>query len=118
MAITDVEEFLGTTTYSLILEEIESVIGDTLTTDEEAILSAKLNNVVREIVLARQYPTSFEEDAIAEDVLNYWGNIVNLTVYDYNQIGAEYQSTHNENSVNRTWVDRNKLFAGIDKFVR
>lgn len=118
MVITDVESFLGTTYYNAILTEIQEVIGETLTTDEVTMLSTKLKNVVREVVAARQYPSNYEEEIVSADVLNYWGNIVNLTVYDYNQSGAEYQTTHNENSVNRTWTDRNKLFAGIDKFVR
>jgi hypothetical protein len=34
-------------------------------------------------------------------------------LYDFNKIGAEFEESHNENSISRIWVERNKLFNGI-----
>ena len=50
---------------------------------------------------------------IAQDLDRYYSQIRNLALYDYNSIGFEGESQHGEDSIQRTMVDRNTLFAGI-----
>lgn len=79
----------------------------------EKILKAKVKNAIREVKKARNYPKHFKENDIAEDMIDYYSNIRNIALYDYNQIGGEFQISSSENSVSRTWIDRNDLFKGI-----
>lgn len=86
---------------------------------DEDILKVKVKNAIRDVRQRRNYgATAYKEDAIAEDLESYYSVIKNVALYDYNQIGAEGQVSHDENSVNRVWVDRNKLFNGVVAFVK
>lgn len=83
------------------------------------ILMVKVKNAIRDVKLKRNYrATSYTEEQIANDLQNYYSTIVNVARYDYNQIGAEGQSQHNENDVSRTWVDRDRLFSDVIPFIR
>lgn len=85
----------------------------------EAILAIKVKNAIREIKSARMYPKSYTEEMMISDLeTNYYSTIVNLARYDYNQIGAEGESSHSEGDVDRTWVDRNSYFNGVIPFVK
>ena len=84
----------------------------------ENLLSAKLNNVIREVRLARDYPENYTEEMIEADMQRFYSNIRNLTLYDYNQIGEEFQSSNNMNEVHKSYIDRNELFTGINKLTR
>lgn len=82
------------------------------------ILAVKVKNAIREVRKARNYPKSYTEENIQQDLHDYFSNIRNIALYDYNQIGAEFQSSASENSVSRSWVDRDKLFDGVYAFVK
>lgn len=83
-----------------------------------ALLLPKVRNAMREVKRARNYPASYTAEQIEEDMYNYFSNIRNIALYDYNQIGNEFSTSTSENSVGVHWVDRNKLFAGICAFVK
>lgn len=83
------------------------------------ILAIKVRNAIRELKMKRNYSaTSFSETDIEKDLYNYYSTIVNVARYDYNQLGAEGESSHSENSVSRSWVDRDDLFRGVHAFVK
>lgn len=82
------------------------------------LLLPKVRNAMREVKRARNYPASYTAEQIEADMYNYFSNIRNIALYDYNQIGGEFQTSSNENSNSRHWMDRNKLFAGICAFVK
>lgn len=88
-------------------------------TFNEDILAVKVRNAIRELKMRRNYSaTSFSENDIEKDIYNYYSTIVNVARYDYNQLGAEGESNHSENSVSRSWVDRDELFRGVHAFVK
>ncbi len=84
----------------------------------ETLLLSKVRNAIREVKRARNYPKSYTERQIEQDMYDYFGNIRNIALYDYNQIGGEFQESNSEPGSSRTYVDRNKLFSGICPFVR
>lgn len=83
-----------------------------------ALLLPKVRNAIREVKRARNYPASYTDAQIEADMYNYYSNVRNIALYDYNQIGGEFQTSYNENSNSGHWMDRNKLFAGICAFVK
>lgn len=95
---------------------IELKEDDDFSTD---ILAVKVKNAIREIKSARMYPSTYTEEMIEKDLeTNYYSTITNLARYDYNQIGAEGESSHSEGDVSRSWVDRNSFFNGVAPFVK
>lgn len=86
--------------------------------DEIAVLSIKVKNAVREVKKARNYPNNYTESMIDEDLENYYSNIKDLALYDYNQVGAEGEVSHSENGTSRTWKDRKECLNGVIPFVK
>lgn len=76
-------------------------------------LLAKVKNAVCEVKNRRSYPSHFSEDEIREDLEKLYSNIHDLALYDYNQIGAEGQTSHNSNGTSRTWKDREECLKGV-----
>jgi hypothetical protein len=82
------------------------------------VLTQKVINAIKEVRIARKYPRSYTDEQIETDLYDYYSNIRNLALYDYNKVGAEFEEAHNENSVNRNWVKRNSLFYGVMPLAR
>ena len=75
-------------------------------------------NAVDDVRSRRRYPVGYSEAMILSDLENYKSNIRNLSIYDYNQIGAEGQIAHSELGTVRQWRNREDGFRGIISFVR
>ena len=83
------------------------------------ILATKVRNAIREVKMKRNYQaTSYTDEQVEKDLYNYFSVIKSVALYDYNQIGAEGEQSHSENSVSRTGVDRDDLFRGVHAFVK
>lgn len=95
-----------------ILEDLKTELGLKEESDV-AVLTSKIKNAVREVRLKRNYPEHFSEDQIDNDLAKHYSNIRELALYDFNQYGAEGQTSHNENGTNRTWKSRNDCLIGV-----
>ena len=82
------------------------------------ILSSKVKNAVREIRRDRNYPTAYTDEMIASDLEIYYSNIRELALYDFNQVGAEGQTSHSENGTSRAWKSRLECKTGIVAIAR
>ena len=78
-----------------------------------ACLSSKIKNAVREVRGKRNYPEHFTDAQITKDLEKHYSNIRELALYDFNQFGAEGQTSHNENGTSRTWKSRNDCLIGV-----
>ena len=83
-----------------------------------AILALKVNNAYREVKQARNYPKSYTEEMITDDMMNYYSNVKAIAMYDYNKVGAEGQTQYSADGESIHYVDRNKMFAGIIPIAR
>lgn len=98
---------------------IESIIAElTIELQTEAdfnadILALKVRNAYREVKQARNYPKSYTEETISSDMENYYSNVKELALYDYNKVGAEGQTQYSADGESIHYVDRNKMFAGV-----
>lgn len=98
-----------------LYDDLESELPIDNTSDTD-ILFAKIKNAIREIKRTRNYQSHHSEDFIQNDLMNYYSNIRELVVYDFNQIGVEGQVSHSENGTNRSWKSRRECFDGIVAF--
>lgn len=106
----------------MTIEEMKAEIITDLTTElmvtdsdlfNLPLLTSKVNNAVIEVKAARKYPKSYTDAMIEDDLVGYYANIRNIALYDYNQSGAEGQSTFSESGINIHYVDREKSFQGV-----
>lgn len=97
-------------------ELIEDLTAELQITDElfnASLLAIKVKNAIKEVKRARNYPSHYTEQMIDDDIERFYSQIRNIALYDYEQIGAENETSHSENNISRSFVDRDKLFAGI-----
>lgn len=101
---------------------IETVTNDDDTTSDVVVFDKKEDNPLIEQLIAqatedvkaiRKYPDGYTEEMIAEDLEQFTGVIINLTVYDHSQAGEAYMASYSENGVSRSWKERDKLFVGV-----
>lgn len=65
----------------------------------------------------RHYPTHYKDAQIENDIEgNYHNLVIDLVLYDLSVEGAEYQSAHSENGVNRTFVKRESILGKVVPF--
>lgn len=110
------------TSYEELYNEILTDVQAALSTDDsfnESLAAVKVKIAIKDVKERRNYQATTLSDAdIYNDLANhYYSAIFNLAMYDYNQSGAEGEETHNENSVNRTWVKRDDILREVHSFV-
>lgn len=107
------DESMTLSVADVVISELTTLYSDQPTFNAEK-LSVIVSDVVDEVIRARNYRNvGYSDEKIMEDLFKYKSNIRKLAEYDFAQFGAPHESSHSENSVNRTWIDRNKLFSGI-----
>lgn len=105
----------------MTIDELKASVIESLVTEldsdpdfSEDILTEKVNNAVNEVKMQRRYKSvGYTDDMIEQDIVNFISNIHNIALYDYNQSGMEFQSNHQENGTNRSWMSRERLLSGI-----
>lgn len=107
---------------SVIVKEVSTDLARKLKEENETVSTNTLNiivkTVVREVIQKREYPDTMSEEAILDDLDKFYATILRISEYDYNMIGAEGESQHAENGVSRQYVDRDKYFSDVFKFVK
>ena len=86
--------------------------------EDNPLIEQLIEQSRQEIISLRNYPSSYTQEQIDNDMSNYESVIVNLTVYDHSQAGENYMASMNEGGVNRAWKNRNDLLAGVFPFVK
>lgn len=80
---------------------------------EQLIKQAK-----NEVASRRNYPESYADEKISEDLKRFEDVIVNLAVYDHSQAGEAYMASYSENGISLNWKDRESLFVSVFPFVK
>lgn len=80
------------------------------------ILRSKVKSALLEVKLNRRYPSHFSGETILKDLENHYSIIRKLALYDYNQYGAEGQTSHSESGESRIWASREDCLIGLVAF--
>lgn len=86
--------------------------------EDNPIIEQLIKQATEDVKARRNYPDSYTEEMITEDLKKFESVIVNLAVYDHSQAGEEFMASFGENGVSRTWKDRDSLFVGVFPFVK
>ena len=96
-----------------LTEELNMTEGTKL---NATLLQSKVNAVYREVKLARNYPSNYNDAAIDDDMEKYYSVIRELSLYDYSKIGAEGLSQYSADGTSLHYSERNKYFASVTPF--
>lgn len=99
-----------------ILEDLTTELGLTEESDL-AVLSSKIRNAYREVKRARNYQSGHTQEFIDRDMENFYSNIRELALYDFNQVGAEGQVSSVENGISRTYKSRRECLDGVFAYI-
>lgn len=94
---------------SAIVEDLTTELGQDVGFSSE-VLEVKAKQAYREVKIARHYPRSYTDAMIESDMEQFYAVIRDVTLFDYNQIGKDFEQSHTENSVTRSYTSRNALF--------
>lgn len=100
----------------MVDEIIEDLQIELTITDENFnldLLQLKVKSAYQDVKQVRNYPDYYTEEMIDSDMRKFYSNIVNIARHDYYKVGADYENSHSENGVSRSYQDRDKLFAGV-----
>lgn len=106
---------------------IATVTNDDETTSDVVVFDSKEDNplieqlikqATEDVKTKRNYPDSYTDEMITEDLKKHQSVIVNLAVYDHSQAGENFMSALSEGGVSRTWRDRDSLFVGVFPFAK
>ena len=88
-------------------------------TFKEEILKIKVNDAYRKVRARKAYHhTSFTEEQIEKHLYeNHFQDIKNVALYNFNMIGAEFQKSHNENNISRSFLKEDEVMSNITAFV-
>lgn len=98
-----------------VLEDLITELGLTEASDI-AVLTSKIRNAYREVKRTRNYQSSHTQEFIDWDMEGFYSNIRELALYDFNQVGAEGQTSHSENGTSRVWKERRECLNGVFAF--
>lgn len=112
MGKEDIDSGMNVGLQEELLADLTLELEDSDNFEPKALLQ-KVINAIREVKTARNYPSHYSDIQIERDLYRYYSNIRNLALYDYNQIGAEFETSHGENSTSRSWTERKNMFNGI-----
>lgn len=93
----------------------EEILADEAQADliSENLLRKKIESAYREVKRARNYPKTYTEAQIEEDMREFFSNIEDIARYDYNSVGAEGLNSYAADGTSIHYKDRDKLFYGV-----
>lgn len=105
-----------------ILQEVVEELAVELEDDPDFnanILTIKVKNAIRKVKSRRNYQvTSMTDEQIDADLKNYYTNIKDIALRDYNLRGAEGEKSHSEEKISRTYLSDDELLQGVHAFVK
>lgn len=83
---------------------------------ESDALLIKVQNAANQIKNIRRYPSTLTNEFIASDMAQYFAQIYDLAMLDFNQRGAEGQGVIQENGEYRSFRQRTEMLRGVHPF--
>lgn len=84
------------------------------------ILKIKVNDAYRKVKSRREYEnSSYNKEQIEMDLYEkYYQDIKGVAAFNFATRGADFQLSHNENGVSRTWRTEDEILGNICAFVK
>lgn len=94
-----------------IITMISTYFGEDYDPDMEGIILLLIQSNIGEFKAYMNYPSAFTEEKIDSDLQKNKYCIFWCTIYDLIMQGYEFQNSHSENGVNRSWKNKYDIYA-------
>lgn len=94
-----------------LLEMFSAYLGNDYPEEDEPVLLLLIQKAISDFKIQINYPKTFSEEKINEDLEKNKFCIFELAYYDYNMQGTEFQTSHSENGVSRSWNNKAEIYA-------
>lgn len=96
-----------------LIEDLKAELEITDINFNLTLLEIKVKNAISDVKRVRKYPSTYSEEKITDDMESLYSICRALALYDYNKMGADYETSHTENGVTSKFTDRDKLLGGV-----
>ena len=96
-----------------LIEDLTNYLEDDV---ETARVILSVNRAIRSFKKKRNYPSSYSDEKINSDMENCYDCIFDLALYFLVKQGAEFQGSHSESSVNRSWESETEIYINHGVF--
>lgn len=99
-----------------LIEDLTNYLEDDV---ETARVILSVNRAIRSFKKKRDYPSSYSDEKINSDMENCYDCIFDLALFFLVKQGAEFQGSHSESSVSRSWDSETEIYVnhGVFPFI-
>lgn len=83
----------------------------------DVYLNELLSDAKESVINVRNYPRSWTQEQIDDDLKRYEKVLIKLVIYDYNKEGMEFENSHTESGVSRQFSSRARVMGDVLPFV-
>lgn len=94
-----------------ILQDLKAYFGEDFKDMDEDTLLFCIRRAIRSFKSKRKYPDSYSDDTIAKDMDQYYACVFDVALYWCNMQGSEFQTSHSESGVSRSWETEDEIYA-------
>lgn len=85
--------------------------------EENPILEQLIRQAREDIVRCRNYPDNYDETRITDDLKKFLSVQTDLAIYDYNKENMEFETSHTEPGITRSYIKRNEILSQVVPFI-
>lgn len=94
-----------------LLQDIQGYLGEDYDKNQEPILLFCIKRAINSFKNKRNYPINYSEKMISEDMERFYSCIQDIVLFWFIKQGAEFQLSHSESNVNRTWENEEEIYS-------
>lgn len=94
-----------------VLGEVIAYLGEDYTSDMGMKLETMVKRAIGKFKAFRRYPEYYTKDMINEDLEKHSACLFDLVIYWYAKEGAEFESFHIENGIQRAYISEYSVFS-------
>lgn len=96
---------------SELLNMMKNYLGDDYCEQDAGKIMVLIQTNIEEFKNNMNYPPSFADERINEDLSKNKSCIFKCILYDYNMQGMEFQQSHSESGTSRSFEEKAKIYA-------
>jgi hypothetical protein len=94
-----------------ILQDFKDYFGNDYNEEQESTLLFCIRRAIQSFKNKKNYPESYKEENIEKDMERYQMCIFDLALYWCVMQGYEFQNSHSESGVSRSWKSEEDIYA-------
>lgn len=94
-----------------LLSDLKDYLGNDYDVEQEPAMLFCIKRAIISFKNKRNYPATYSENMVKIDMKKYYSCIFDLVLFWCSKQGVEFQSSHSENGVSRTWNSEGDIYT-------